>query len=187
MAEPIDFLAIGLSGIVIALSGWNLYLSHYREQRSEVSLRPEGSDTPPEFKGGNLAIDDSSYWSSNYYLKLVNNGEKSAYISSFDHQLRGLVEDDEFENTDNFSIKVNETRQSWVGTELEPHSTKRYRLYAKISPEDDIGPLVNADSAVIEHTLELEDNKGSYEVVCDTEVALIGPEQAIENWQKQNE
>lgn len=43
-----------------------------------------------------------------------------------------------------------------------------------VSPETDVGVLVEHDSVVILHTLKVEDNKSSYEVSLKSEMELTG-------------
>lgn len=176
-----------VSLFILSVSAWNLYLSHYKEQRSDIDLLPEETDSLPVFSGGNHAIDDGASWRGNFYLKIVNSEAKGAYIGSFDHSLEGLKKGDRVYEPDNATIKVNETRMSWVGTEIEPRSSKRYRVSAKIMPETDLGVLVDHDSAIIRHVLRVEDNQGSYEVIHQTEMELVGPEGALENWRDAQE
>lgn len=169
--------------LILGVGLWDLYLSHYKEPRSEVKLLPEEAISLPEFSGGNNAINHKAHWSGAANLKIVNSGTKGAYIQSFTHELAGLrKEGQETEPTD-AEIVVNEHRPSWVGTEIEPGSSTRYRAHVKIKAENDIEPFVNYDYAVIDHTIGLEDNKGSYEVTHTTEMQLTGPELAIESWE----
>lgn len=176
-----------VSLLILSVSAWNLYLSHYKEQRSDIDLLPEETDSLPVFSGGNQAIDDDALWTGNFYLKIVNSGAKGSYIGSFDHSLEGLKKGDRVYEPDDATIEVNETRMSWAGTEIEPRSSKRYRVSAKIMPETDLGVLVDHDSAIIRHVLKVEDNQGSYEVIHQTEMELVGPEGAIENWRETQE
>lgn len=180
----LTILTLAVSFLILAVSAWNLYLSHYREQRSTVNLLPEDRDTKPGFGGGNHAIDDSSFWNGSFYLKITNTGAKSAYIRDFTHSLAGLKKNGEVHSPEGAMIDVSRTTSNWAGKEIEPHSTKRYRLRVRISPEKDIGILVNHDSAIVQHTLEVEDNKGSYEVTHKTEIELVGPDGALENWEE---
>lgn len=188
MASPsglaLTVLTLVVSLFILAVSAWNLYLSHYKEQRSEVNLLPEDIEKKPEFGGGNHAIDSSAFWSGSFFLKIVNTGDKSAYIRDINHDLTGMKEDKEIHGPRGTTIDVNRTSSSWTGKEIGPHSTKRYRLRVRIEPEQDIGILVENDSAVIQHTLKVEDNKGSYQVVQKTEMGLVGPGGALENWKE---
>jgi len=185
VAVPLSILGIGVSMAVLFVTLWNLYLSHYKEGQSDVELLPQENDPTAGFRGGNLAIDHDAKWTGNFYLKIVNTGEKGAYIASFDHSLKGFQKNGELTDASKTNLELNEHRTSWVGNEIEPHSTTRYRASAAISPENDIGAFVENDFAVIEHELTVEDNKGSYTVHHETAVELTGPDQAVENWRKE--
>lgn len=172
-----------VSLLVLGASAWNLYLSHYRETRSDIAVHAESRDTPPQFSGGNHAIDDSAFWTGNFWLKVTNAGEKGGYISSVQHSLTEFEVDGERHPPEGASIEVNRSRSTWEGTELEARSSKRFRVSVRITPDSDIGVLANHDSAIIKHALKIEDNKGSYLVNHKTEMGLVGPEGALENWE----
>lgn len=183
----LTILTLIASVFIIIISVWNLYLSHYRENRSEIKILREESNAQPSFTGGSHSTGSRARWTGQFYLKIANSGDKGAYISSFDHELKGLKKDDKITDAQNVELEVGRTGPSWVGTEIEPHSSKRYRRGVTISPENDIGVLIEHDSAVVQHTLRVEDNKGSYEVTHETEIELVGPNGAIENWEEQQE
>lgn len=170
--------------LILAVSAWNLYLSHYHEPRSEVEVQSEDYDTLPKFDRGPHAIDESASWDGNLYLKVVNTGDKSAYVREFSHSLTGLVKDDDVLPPEGAYIEIRGSTSSSDGNELEPHSSQRSRVSLRICPEEDIGVLVEHDSALIEHVLKVEDNKGAYEVTHTSEILLTGPEGAIENWEE---
>lgn len=179
----LTILTLFISLLILGVSIWNLYLSHYKEERSEIDIMGEESDSPG-FGGGSHAIDSSASWSGAARLKIINSGEKVGYIGSIEHTLKGLKDGDQVNSPEGTTIEVNETPPGWSGDEIEPHSSKRYRLSVRISPETDIGVLVDHDSAIIQHNLRIEDNIGSYEAVHETEMALNGPDGAIENWEE---
>lgn len=184
VGDALTVLTLIVSLLILAVSAWNLYLSHYKEKRSEINLLPEDSEQQPAFAGGNHAIDESASWNANFSLKVVNTGDKSAYVRETTHSLEGLKKDGEIESPGGAEIETSRATSNWVGDEIEPHSSKRYRLRIRIEPETDLGVLVDNDSAIIRHTMVVEDNKGSYEVVHETEIRLVGPEGAIENWEE---
>jgi hypothetical protein len=184
LGTGLTVLTLFVSLLILTVGAWNLYLSHYREGRSEIDLLPEDSSSKPEFTGGSHAIDRRAFWTGFFYLKVVNSGEKGAYISSTNHSLQGLKRDDQVSDPENVTLEVRRSSRSWVGTEIEPRSSKRYRISVRIATETDIGVFVDNDSAIVRHTFEVEDNEGSYEVTYNTEIKLTGPEAAIENWEE---
>lgn len=184
---PVTLLQIAgvlLSAAVLGVSGYNLYLSHYKEKRSDVEVLPQANDRTSSFSGGNHAIDDSAQWRGSFNIKISNTGEKGAYIAQFHHNLKGFRKDGKLVDAAGTELEVNKNRTSWQGKELEPHSSTRYRGSAVIEPDKTISSWVENDYAVIEHVLIVEDNQGSYTVTHETNMELSGPDQAVENWRE---
>jgi len=173
-----------LSAAVLGVTTWNLYLSHYKEERSDVEVLPQENDPTAGFGGGRHAIGEDGRWTGHFHIKIVNTGDKGAYVAKLEHDLKGFRSDGELVDAADTELEVNNHRTNWTGKELEPHSTTRYRGSAAIDPEENIGPLVENDYAVIEHVLTVEDNQGSYTVTHETEMELSGPDQAVENWRE---
>lgn len=176
-----------LSAAVLGVSGYNLYLSHYKVGRSDVEVLPQENDPTAGFGGGRHAIGKDGRWTGHFHIKIANTGEKGAYVATFEHDLKGFRADGELVDAAGTELEVTNHRANWTGKELEPHSTTRYRGSASIDPEENIGPLVENDYAVIKHVLTVEDNQGSYTVTHVTDMELSGPEQAVENWQEHNQ
>lgn len=186
-AIALTILTLLVSLLILVVSAWNLYLSHYKEPRSDIELLPEEREKLPGFQGGNGAIDDSAFWNTIVYLKVVNSGDKSAYVRDINHSLHAFKKDGEVAAPERAEIDTKPSSDSWVGKEIEPHSSQRCRASLQIQPEKNIGVLIDHEIAVIRHTIVVEDNKGSYEVSQDSEVRLVGPDSAHENWDRHQE
>lgn len=182
--SPIQAATLAVSSLVLLVSFWNLYLSHYKENRSEVKILEDDPENTDEFAGGNHAANDDASWNGSFRLNVVNSGEKSATVSSFDHHLKALQNGGSKADVE---LEVRNLQPSWNGKELEPHSSQQYRRNVRISPSNDFEVLVENDYAVIEHVLHVSDNKGSYSVREETEMKLTGPDAALENWREKND
>jgi hypothetical protein len=175
-------IMIGL--LILGVSLWGVYLTHYRDRRSDVKIHAEQPESTPEFSGGTNSIGDGSYWTTSaFYLKIINEEERGAYIRSISEELVCLIEDGRSSDPQGTRIESRST-DNIVGVKLDPHLPERYRVSLKIIPKDHIGILIRHDYALIRHILEVEDNKGSYETTHHTWIELIGPENAIENWKE---
>jgi len=182
--SPLQIAGVLLSAAVLGVATWNLYLSHYKEKRSDVEILPQEHDPTAGLGGGNHSIGEGSRWTGHFSVKIANTGEKGAYIATLDHNLKGFRKNGDLHDATGTKLEVNNHHTSWTGKELEPHSSTRYRGRAAVEAEEDIGPFVENDYAVIEHVLRVEDNQGSYTVTHETEMELSGPEQAVENWKE---
>jgi hypothetical protein len=180
----IALISLFISLLILGISGWTLYLSQYKEHRSEVELQ-ESESQGSAFVGGTVALEGNLFWSGQQFLNLTNTGEMGAYISSISHELVGLREGDKISGINGVTLEENRSTPSIAGNQLESHSTIRYRPSFRISPEGDVSVLMEHDAAVIRYTLMVEDNKGAYEVTLDAEIQLIGPEQVREMYEQE--
>lgn len=185
--SPLQAAGVILSAAVLGVTTYNLYLSHYKEKRSDVEVLPQENDPTAGFGGGRHAIGEDGRWTGHFHIKIANTGDKGAYVATFDHDLKGFRKDGELVDAAGTDLEVKNHRTNWTGKELEPHSTTRYQGSAAIEPEKDIGPFVENDYAVIEHVLTVEDNQGSYTVTHETDMGLSGPEGVLENWREQKQ
>lgn len=177
----IALISLFVSLLILGISGWTLYLSHYKENRSEVELlAPDSESGAGSFVGGSYAR-----WTGHATLKVTNTGDEGAHIGSVSHEIVGLRRDDE--TVEPAEVALDTRSQMNVGDEIESHSTIRYKLSLTISVESDVSVLMEHYAAVIRHTLVVEDNKGSYEMTHDTEKRLIGPEHARERYKQELE
>lgn len=179
---PLQLLGVLLSTAILGVTTWNLYLSHIKEKRSDVEVLPQENDPTAGFGGGNHAIDGDARWTGHFHIKITNTGEKGGYVAAFEHNLKGFLKDGELVDSAGTELEVKNHRTNWTGKELEPHSSTRYKGSAAIEPDEDIGPFVENDFAVVEHVVTVEDNQGSYTVSHETEMQLTGHKGVLENW-----
>jgi hypothetical protein len=178
-------IMVGL--LILGVSLWGLYQTHYRDRRSDVKIHPEQSESSPEFIGGNQATDDKAFWTTtSFCLKIINEEERGAYVRSISEELVCLVNEGRTYNSEGAHIETR-TTNSVKGQKLDPHLPERYRVSLNIIPEDDIGVLIHHDYALIRHVLEVEDNKGSYKTTHITWAKLTGPEGIIKKWEESGE
>ena len=178
-------VSLGVSVVILAISAWTLYLSHYKEYRSEVSLLSQSAGPEIDaFDAGSHALGQSARWSGHTNLKITNTGEKGAYISSISHELIELQNGNR--NTQNTGIEFeSKTRAISDGMEIDPHSTLKCRPSFTISPPEDIEIFVEHDTAVILSTIIVEDKKGAYEATQRTEMKLTGPGNVQEDYKSE--
>ncbi|WP_226008357.1 hypothetical protein [Natrinema salinisoli] len=129
-----------------------------------------------------MAVDDRAYWKGKDYLRLSNTGEKGAFIHSIDHQLLSFRKENGEEFSDPPAEITRERRR--LQQEIEPGQNIVYDPQLKLRPEENVGPLVEHDVAIVHHTMVVEDNKGSYEVSHTSEMHLNGPRNIDEKWEK---
>lgn len=183
-----SWIGLFVSLLILAISGWTLYLSHYKEHRSEVRLLPQTSNSPPDaFGGGNSALDGDAYWNGHPSLKLTNTEDKGGFVSSVGHELIGLKKGSETHSPEGAALEdTRVSRPLQAGTEIEPHSTRRYRPNLRISPDEDVEILIDHDAALIQTTVTIEDNQGSYDATHVTEMELTGPDTALRRYEEEN-
>ncbi|MFC6825255.1 hypothetical protein [Halopelagius fulvigenes] len=179
----VSVVGVLITTAVLVSSLWNLYLSHYKPTRSDVTLSLE-KDSEVSFKAGSGSIDENARWTGNMALRLVNSGEKGAYVSSEDYRLTGLKKNGEVGDSGPIYLNTPRSHESLVGKEIEPARTKRSRRRLDLETETDIEPLIEHDLAVIECSLTVQDEKGSYDVSGTFEAEIPGPEPALKNWEK---
>ena len=165
----IQELTLVVSLSILIVSAYNLYLGHLKEKRSEVALLQQASED------GNFASGSRTRWNGTAPLKIVNSGEKGATIGSIKRSLVGLRKGDELVETENVEIK-NRSGSAGIrrGDQIQPKSTIGWTPGLVIEC-DDPEYLVEHDSAVVRHTLLVEDNQGAYECTQEMDMALYGP------------
>lgn len=161
--------------LILVVSFSHLYLGQLKEHRSEVSLLPQDTTTPAAFRGGSR-----DRWTGFIELKLVNSGEKGAYIAALDRRVVEFRKNRGTTEPKNVDLEGPRTPGLRVGDEIEPKTTRRYR--PRITLEADGEFLIEHDTAVIRHTLTIEDNKGAYEISQDTVMDLHGPQHVREEF-----
>lgn len=170
--SPVAVASLIASLLVLAVSSYNLYLSHFKTGRSEVSLlRQEGEVAA--LRGGS-----ATRWNNNAELKLVNTGDKGGLIASTDDKLLGLRKDGDVVEDDTVTLEINRNAGVRAGTQIEPHSTHRYRPRITIETTEDAAQLMQYDTAVVRYRMVIEDNKGSYEIEEIVEHEMTGPRPA---------
>ncbi len=176
-------LNLFISLLILIVSAFTLWWGHLREHRSSVELQSaEAPSKKGGFGGGRVAVDDRAYWKGKDYLRLSNTGEKGAFIHSIDHQLLSFRKENGEEFSDPPAEITRERRR--LQQEIEPGQNIVYDPQLKLRPEENVGPLVEHDVAIVHHTMVVEDNKGSYEVSHTSEMHLNGPRNIDEKWEK---
>ena len=164
--------SIAVTVLVLFVSSYNLYLSHFQETRSEISLMAQD--------GSKYAFDAGSAtrWWTRVDLKIVNDGEKSGFIAAIDASAEGYRLDSELQTPDDIELDWETGGHVGVSTQIESHSANHYR--PRITVETDEGPenLLQYDSLVVCHTMTIEDNQGSYEIGAATKIEMAGPSPA---------
>ena len=183
--EAVIVPILGLVGtvVVILISGWTLYLSHYREGRSEVRLlSQEFGSKGSVFDGGPHINAGIPHWSGHARLKITNTGDKGAYVGGVSHDIVGFRKNDVLnENIEATLERRSSSTRLSRGDEIDVGETVRYGVRMKISSESDIEDFVQQGSVIIRHMIVVEDNKGSYETTHESDMDLRDNKKAIQH------
>lgn len=106
----------------------------------------------------------------------MNAGEKGATVAPVDRSLVGLQKDGEMIEPESVELSLSRSSRNLLssGDQIKSKTTLGYRPPLAIECEDS-DYLVQHGSAVVRHTLIVEDNKGAYECSEETDIELIGP------------
>lgn len=166
--SAVQWITLGGTISILAVSAYHLYLAQIKENRSEVKLLHQDNQSQEGFAGGS-----SGKWNGNLHLKLVNTGEKGAFVADVNRKIVEFRKNGTSVEPEDVELSGPFTNRIKVGDEIEPGKTHRY--HDRVNLEGDDKYLLDHDTAVIRHVITVEDNKESYTVSEETELGLQGP------------
>jgi len=155
---------------ILIVSTYHLYLSEFKERRSDVYLVNADSDDQNKFNAGRR-----DEWNGTIHQKIINTGEKAGYIADIDNDVVALVSDENQHEPESVEVTALQPSSSDVSEPIEPGITISYRPRLDIASDDAPELFVDHDYALVETTITVEDNKGAYTVTESVEVELYGP------------
>lgn len=166
--SAVQWITLGGTISILAVSAYHLYLAQIKENRLEVKLLHQDNPDQGGFTGGS-----SGRWHGNLHLKLVNTGEKGAFVADVNREVVEFRKNGESVEPKDVELSGPLTDRIKIGDEIEPGKTHRYHDRVNLEGNDEY--LLDYDTAVIRHVITVEDNKGSYTVFEETKLGLQGP------------
>lgn len=170
----VQWITLGGTVSILAVSAYHMYLSEFKQGRSEVQILHQENQDQGVFASGG-----SGRWNSLVHLKLVNTGKKGGFVADLDRRIVEFRKDGESVDPEDVELEGPHTKRLRVGDEVEPGRTRRFRDRITLLGEDKY--LIDHDVAVVRHEIAVEDNEGAYTVSVDSELGLQGPRPVREN------
>lgn len=172
---PWSAIGVVLSALILLATGYNLYLSHFKQGSSDIEIQPQ-SLSSSGFSGGS-----SERWEGNSLLKFINNGEITGVL--VDHRVEveflynspaddGSRERDQPHQDVHLYIPDHMDRLP-KERRIQPGDVVDFKQHLRIEGVDRIE---NYDAIGIRHRVIVEDNTGRYNTSTVNLLGLTGPD-----------